>query len=272
MRMQKTRIIWVATLITCFSLPDLGAGQNDPGIKQRQSNTSQAQLPKNQRQLADKLSSHQMTQGLSNRRADGTVWLNFEGGVSGYAGPMRDTGSIGTDMTSPEQAKINAENTKRQAAIERERALTERAAQARRAQREAQANMRATEQQRADLARFCESKRMSVDYKSMSCVSDGGTNRRRTSVTRSGVPQQENPRDLYGGQNSPGDLISACGAKGFTADFVTGNCISPQGRQSNPHNLYPPFVAPLPKPQPNELIMRCGAMGRAADFATGRCM
>ena len=60
--------------------------------------------------------------------------------------------------------------------------------------------------------------------------------------------------------------------KGFTADFVTGNCVSPQGRQANPQNLYPPFAAPLPTSQPSDLIIRCGAMGRGADFATGRCM
>jgi len=85
--------------------------------------------------------------------------------------------------------------------------------------------------------------------------------------------QQPTPaQDQFGGRNSPGDLINACGSKGLAVDFVTGNCVAPRGQQVNPQNLYPPFTAPLPKPQPNDLIMRCGAQGRSADFVTGRCM
>ena len=79
-------------------------------------------------------------------------------------------------------------------------------------------------------------------------------------------------QDIHGGRSRANDLINACGSKGLVADFVTGNCISPQGREINPRNLYQPFAAPLPKPDPNELIMRCGAQGRSADFVTGRCM
>ncbi len=67
-------------------------------------------------------------------------------------------------------------------------------------------------------------------------------------------------------------LVFACGSKGLVPDFVTGNCVLPDNRQVNPRNLYPPFMAPLPKPDPNDLVMRCGAMGRLPDFATGRCM
>jgi hypothetical protein len=79
-------------------------------------------------------------------------------------------------------------------------------------------------------------------------------------------------QDIYGGRSRANDLINACGSKGLMADFVTGNCVSPQGSQINPRNLYQPFAVPLPKPDPNELIMRCGAQGRSADFVTGRCM
>jgi hypothetical protein len=79
-------------------------------------------------------------------------------------------------------------------------------------------------------------------------------------------------QDIYGGRSLAEDLIRACGSKGLVANFVTGNCVSPQGREINPRNLYLPFAAPLPKPDPNELIMRCGAQGRVADFVTGRCM
>jgi hypothetical protein len=69
-----------------------------------------------------------------------------------------------------------------------------------------------------------------------------------------------------------GILIIACGSKGLTVDFVTGNCVMPHGGQINPQNLYQPFAAPLPQPNLSELIMRCGAQGRSADFVTGRCM
>jgi hypothetical protein len=60
----------------------------------------------------------------------------------------------------------------------------------------------------------------------------------------SGVPFGQ---DSYGGRNRAADLVRACGAKGLGVDFVTGNCVSPQGRQINPHNLYQPFTAPLPQ-------------------------
>jgi len=33
---------------------------------------------------------------------------------------------------------------------------------------------------------------------------------------------------------SAGDLITACGAKGYTVDFVTCNCVSPKGQEANP--------------------------------------
>lgn len=79
-------------------------------------------------------------------------------------------------------------------------------------------------------------------------------------------------QDIYGGRSRDDDLINACGSKGLIANFVTGNCVSPQGREINPRNLYQPFTAPLPQPNPDELIMRCGAQGRLADFVTGRCM
>ncbi len=69
-----------------------------------------------------------------------------------------------------------------------------------------------------------------------------------------------------------GALVYACGSKGLSANFVTGNCVLPDGREVNPHNLYPPFMAPLPKPDPNDLVQRCGALGRVPDFVTGRCM
>lgn len=67
-----------------------------------------------------------------------------------------------------------------------------------------------------------------------------------------------------------GNLVTACGAKGMVPDFVTGNCVSPSGRQVNPANLYPAFQSPMPEPSPGELIMRC--QGRGVDFVTGRCM
>lgn len=65
-------------------------------------------------------------------------------------------------------------------------------------------------------------------------------------------------------------LVFACGSKGMSADFATGNCISPTGNQVNPLNLYPPFQAPVLKPSSGELILRC--QGRAVDFVTGRCL
>ncbi len=81
----------------------------------------------------------------------------------------------------------------------------------------------------------------------------------------------QNPPPVGGGDRESA-LVYACGSKGFSVNFVTGNCIGAGGREVNPHNLYPPFMAPLPNPDPNELIQRCGALGRAADFVTGRCM
>jgi hypothetical protein len=90
---------------------------------------------------------------------------------------------------------------------------------------------------------------------------------------RSSPDQQPAPtQDLFGGRNNPGDLIYACGSKGLAVDFVTGNCVAPRGQQINPQNLYPPFTAPLPKPEPHDLIMLCGVQGRSADVVTGRCM
>ncbi len=80
--------------------------------------------------------------------------------------------------------------------------------------------------------------------------------------------QVQNQPDRRGRRN--GNLAAACGAKGMAADFVTGNCVSPSGRQVNPANLYQPFQSPMPEPSPGELIMRCE--GRAVDFVTGRCM
>src|SRR5262245_46257027 len=84
-------------------------------------------------------------------------------------------------------------------------------------------------------------------------------------------PQQQQTSSLntYDSQNQ---LIHACGAKGFAVDFVSGNCVSPQGAQINPHNLYPPHAAPLPMPSPNDLRIRCAAMGRVPNFSTGQCM
>lgn len=76
----------------------------------------------------------------------------------------------------------------------------------------------------------------------------------------------------WGGGDREGALVYACGSKGLSTNFVTGNCILPNGREVNPHNLYPPFMAPLPKPDPNDLVQRCGALGRVPDFVTGRCM
>src|SRR5687767_5814139 len=62
----------------------------------------------------------------------------------------------------------------------------------------------------------------------------------------------------------------ACGAKGLGVDYVTGHCVSGQGRQVNPYNLYPPLAVPLPKP--SDVIMRCGAQGRTTDLVVGPCI
>ncbi len=71
-------------------------------------------------------------------------------------------------------------------------------------------------------------------------------------------------------QDYDNNLTFACGSKGMSADFVTGNCISRSGNQVNPLNLHPPFQAPVPRPPNNELILRC--QGRGVDLVTGRCM
>lgn len=86
--------------------------------------------------------------------------------------------------------------------------------------------------------------------------------------------QQPAPtQDLFGGRNSPSDLIFyACGSKGLAVDFVTGNCVVPLGQEINPRNSYPPLTALLPKPKPHDLIMLCGVQGRSADVIAGRCM
>jgi hypothetical protein len=58
-------------------------------------------------------------------------------------------------------------------------------------------------------------------------------------AARRQLQQSQNPtpqfRDIYGGQSAPGQLNMACGQQGMIPDYVTGNCISPQGRQTNPH-------------------------------------
>jgi hypothetical protein len=257
-----------------------------------------------QRPVAEKLSQDKMTQGLTNQRADGTAGINYQGGVAGYAGRMRDGSTIGTDVTSPEQLQTNVEaNIARQkAAIERQRAelieqqKRQRIQQYQAAQREAVwAQTQDTSNLNAhDLARLCESKGMGVDHGSNTCIQMGGFSRGGGSIAvwerpRNVEPQNSPAQTSPGGsptglssfgsgpptrsaRSNSGDLLMACAAKGFTADFATGNCVSPQGRQTNPLNLYPPFAAPLPKPEPPDLIMRCGAMARVADFATGRCM
>lgn len=70
--------------------------------------------------------------------------------------------------------------------------------------------------------------------------------------------------------NRDNDLVFVCGSAGMGVDFVTGNCVSSRGNQVNPYNLYPPFMAPLPRPSPSDTIMRC--RGRAVDFVTSCCM
>jgi hypothetical protein len=193
----------------------------------------------------------QMTRGLSNQRADGTPGINYQGGVAGYTGAVQDADSIGMDVTPPEQVKANAEaeSARLKADAERERAV-------------AKDRQQAIQRQQAALRAQREAERLQAQQKRTSNL--------RT-MQQAPARQQENPRDLYGGQTKPGDLNMACGSKGFGADYVTGNCVSPRGQQTNPQNLYPPFGSPLPKPQPGSLMMRCGAMGRSADFVTGRC-
>lgn len=89
------------------------------------------------------------------------------------------------------------------------------------------------------------------------------------SVTTAATPAaRQTPTQTNQGYNN--NLTFACGSKGMSADFVTGNCISRSGSQVNPLNLYPPFQAPVPKPSNSELILRC--QGRGVDFVTGRCM
>jgi hypothetical protein len=59
----------------------------------------------------------------------------------------------------------------------------------------------------------------------------------------------------------------------YGAQLPAGMSQLPQrGQQINPQNLYPPFTAPLPKPEPHDLIMYCGVQGRSADVIAGRCM
>jgi hypothetical protein len=201
----------------------------------------------------------QMTRGLTNQKPDGTPGINYQGGIAGYAGPTRDGNSIGTDVTSLEQLRANAEAeiARQKAAIERQRAeLIEKQNQQRAIQQDEAAKREAARAQ-AQQARKAERNQHSFKFDVPAQVSRGGS----PAAAGSGGTQQ-----------NTGDLIMACGAKGFTADFASGNCVSPQGRQTNPHNLYPPFAAPLPTPQPGDLIMRCGAIGRGVDFVTGRCM
>jgi hypothetical protein len=64
-----------------------------------------------------------MTRGLTNQRPDGTPGVTYQGGVAGYAGPQRDSETIGADVTPPEQARRNAENDKSRAESNRQRAL-----------------------------------------------------------------------------------------------------------------------------------------------------
>jgi len=73
------------------------------------------------------------------------------------------------------------------------------------------------------------------------------------------------------GQRNDSNLAVACGSKGMTPDFATGNCFSQSGKQINPFDLYPPFQAPIKRPSDQELIQRCAGQGRTPNFATGRC-
>jgi hypothetical protein len=284
--------LFIALLIAT-GISGVSFGQNIPsGLGNVNLRDAQKKPPSDQLPTAQKLTSQQMTNGLTNENASGVPGLNFQGGVAGYVGPPRPSDMAsptaiypapGSDMQADQYEAI--QEAERRAEEMRLRALQQqqRAVQAQRARPRAQ--VQDTSRLNAhDLARYCESKGLGVNHNTNSCISMGGLSRGGGSVaTWEREPDQPyqnrvqsrfqripQDRDMYGGRNQAGSLITAC--KGLGVNFVTGNCVSNGGEEVNPRNLWPPFAAPLPKPESGELIMRCGALGKTADFVTGRCM
>lgn len=77
---------------------------------------------------------------------------------------------------------------------------------------------------------------------------------------------------LLGSANPQGNLVTACGAKGWQPDFVTGDCINPQNPKERvrPNNLWPDFQSPVPKDP--DMVNECGRLGKTPDFVTGKCL
>lgn len=76
---------------------------------------------------------------------------------------------------------------------------------------------------------------------------------------------------LVGSADPKGDLVTACGAKGWQPDFVTGDCINPRNpnERVRPSNLWPDFQSPAPRD--SNLVYECGRLGQTPDFVTGKC-
>jgi hypothetical protein len=223
------------TLVIVVGISSTSYGQDLPN----DSNSTPVRLSPDERQLAEKLTSEKMTQGL-------TSGLNFLGGVAGYAGPPRASDIPSQQIgTSIPPGKANADdqpqeirNSVRQKTADRQKAFVE------------QQDIQAQEK-----AQVHEAERQAAIRRAQEA--EAIRRARETEALR---------------QNNANALIQACRAKGLRVDFVTGNCLTSRGRQINPQNLYSPFTAPLAQSNPSELITRCGALGRAADFVTGRCM
>lgn len=66
-------------------------------------------------------------------------------------------------------------------------------------------------------------------------------------------------------------LVFACGSVGMGVNFVTGNCVSSNGRQVNPRNVVSPAIT-TPHRSSQDLVSRCGELGKGVDYVTGKCL
>jgi hypothetical protein len=239
--------LFVALLIAS-GISGISFGQNIPsGLGNVNVGDSQKKPPSDQLPAVQKLKNQQMTKGLTNENVNGVPGLNFQGGVAGYAGPPRPSDMAIRSAVYPSPG--SAPEVEYNEAIQ----------QAEHERRAEEIRQRALQQQQREIQIQPQRTRTQVHSP---VRQDNGMQ-----IT----PRRQQDRGVYGGDQT-GGLVAACGRKGLGVDFVTGSCVSHGGGQINPHNLYPPFMTPLPKPNAGDLIQRCGAQGRTADFVTGRCM